>query len=59
MVDYEYIPIDEFNDMARQPELWSDGPYVETFGSGYGDPYNPHREVRGILKTGRAIRSEL
>lgn len=31
------------------------GPYLNSFGDGYGEPYNPNREAGGILKDGRVV----
>ena len=56
---FETISKDEFDSLARQADLWENGPEIEQFGSGYGDPYNPKREVRGTLKDGRKIRTEV
>lgn len=51
---YEEIPIKEFNDFCRKKEF-SEGPFVSTFGDGYGEPYNPNRDVWGTLKSGRKV----
>jgi len=31
------------------------GPFKESFGSGYGEPYNPYRRVYGNLDGGRFV----
>lgn len=36
-------------------EAFSDGPFCDTFGDGYGEPYNPNRQVFGVLKDGRGV----
>jgi len=36
-----------------------DGPFRDTFGDGYGEPYNPHRQAFGMLKDGRGVYCEL
>jgi len=56
---YDTISIEEFNALARQKELWLEGPEIERHDLVYGDPYSPKSEVRGILKDGRRIRSEV
>ena len=28
---------------------FSDGPYTEGFGDGYGEPYNPRRQAFGVI----------
>ena len=35
------------------------GPHAESFGDGYGDPYNPYRQAFGRLKDGRVVICEL
>jgi len=52
---YETIPIEEFDILARDSSLWSDGPEIEQ--PDPMGPYQPHREVRGTLLTGRKIRA--
>lgn len=32
-----------------------DGPFIESFGDGYGEPYNPKRYVKGVLKSGKKV----
>lgn len=32
-----------------------DGPFLSTFGNGYGEPYNPNRQAGGTLKDGRIV----
>ncbi len=36
-----------------------EGPYRETFGDGYGEPYNPNRQAFGKLKKGNIVYCEL
>jgi len=38
---------------------FSDGPHRESFGTGYGEPYNPWTQAFGILKDGRGVFCEL
>ena len=52
-----FIPKDEFDVMARDG-LFDDGPYIDTFGDGYGQPYRPRRQVFGKLKTGEFVYSQ-
>lgn len=54
----EKITKDEF-DQHYDEERFSDGPYQETFGNGYGEPYNPYRQAYGKLKDGRYVYCEL
>lgn len=53
---YESIPIETFDEAARGGSF-EDGPFVSTFGDGYGQPYTPDRTVWGTLKDGRQVRS--
>jgi len=52
--DYIIVPIAEFNKLARTAK-WADGPWKDSFGSGYGEPYLPHRDVWGTLADGRKV----
>lgn len=54
---YETLSKKEFDELARQSELWIEGPEVER--QEHNAPYDPTREVRGILQTGRKIRAEI
>ena len=36
-----------------------DGPFLESFGDGYGDVYNPHRQAFGKLDNLRIVYCEL
>lgn len=56
---FETVTKEEFDKLARQPDLWEMMPEVETRKEQYGDPYNPKREVRGVLKDGRKLRAEV
>jgi CO dehydrogenase/acetyl-CoA synthase gamma subunit (corrinoid Fe-S protein) len=56
---FKTITKEEFDALARQPDLWSMMPELESRTKQYGDPYDPKREVRGILKDGRKIRAEV
>lgn len=55
-MDYETIPIEEFDRLARANEF-AEGPEISQYGDGYGDPYMPNREVLGTLKDGRRVRA--
>ena len=48
------LTIKEFNDLCRKKQF-KEGPFIEDFGSGYGEPYNPNRYVKGILKNGKKV----
>jgi hypothetical protein len=37
---------------------FADGPHVDSFGDGHGEPYNPYRQAFGILKDGRGVYAE-
>jgi len=52
--DYSVVPIAAFTAMARE-ERWADGPWRDSFGSGYGEPYQPNRDVWGTLADGRKV----
>lgn len=54
--EYSFVPISEFNQLTRAG-AFSEGPWIENFGSGYGEPYNPHRDVWGTLADGRKVYS--
>lgn len=56
---FETVTKEEFDQLARQPDLWEVMPEIESRSKEYGDPYNPKREVRGILKDGRKLRAEV
>jgi hypothetical protein len=47
-----------FNTLCRA-ESFNDGPYKDTFGEGYGEPYNPWRQAFGKTKKGLLIYCEL
>lgn len=48
------IAVADFDALAKAEEF-SEGPFIETFGDGYGEPYNMNRQVFGKLKDGRVI----
>jgi len=56
---YDTILKEDFDKLAKQKDLWDDGPEIEQYNPQYGDPYSPRREVRGILKDGRRVRAEV
>jgi hypothetical protein len=43
----ELIARQKFDKMVDAEEF-TDGPFCETFGSGYGEPYNPRRQAFGM-----------
>ena len=55
---YDYIPRAEFDEQAKQGGF-RDGPCRDSFGDGYGEPYNPNRQAFGILRNGRAVYTAL
>ena len=40
-------------------KTFADGPWVSTFGLGYGEPYRPYRQAFGKLRDGRGVFTEL
>jgi hypothetical protein len=58
--DAELIHRGDFDELARDRSLWSDGPWLSSFGDGPGEPYIPQRQrsVWGRLKDGRAVWSK-
>lgn len=55
--NYKRIPIAEFDSLARENQF-AEGPFIDTFGDGYGEPYMAKRRVFGTLKDGRKVESE-
>lgn len=49
---------DDFNVLCDK-EQFEDGPFRESFGDNYGEPYNPRRQAFGRLKDGRYVYCEL
>ncbi|MCH8945363.1 MAG: hypothetical protein IIA85_00375 [Nanoarchaeota archaeon] len=47
-----------FNSLAKIKNF-SDGPYKDTFGDGYGEPYNSRRQAFGKTKKGLFVYCEL
>lgn len=47
-----------FDRLAKE-NSFSDGPYSESFGDSYGQPYNPKRQAFGTLKNGKLVYCEL
>ncbi len=54
--NHETISRDEFDRLTREDQF-ADGPYIEAFGDGYGEPYQPNRTMFGTLKDGREVKS--
>ncbi|MEK6914235.1 MAG: hypothetical protein AABW83_01150 [Nanoarchaeota archaeon] len=54
----ELLEKEEFNSLCRNKDF-IDGPFKESLGDGYGEPYNPNRQVFGRLKDGRIVYCEL
>lgn len=42
-------------DVFHEAGDFSDGPFLSSFGDGYGQPYNPNRQAGGTLKDGRIV----
>ena len=53
---YERISRKEF-DRLFDAEQWADGPHMERFGDGYGEPYRPYRSCWGTLSSGRKVQT--
>ena len=47
----------DFDDHYKNKKF-SDGPYKDGFGDGYGEPYNPNRQGFGKLKSGLVVYCE-
>ncbi len=58
LAGYESIAKTDFDSLAREKEF-AEGPFMESFGDGYGDPYNPNRTIFGTLKDDRKVKSKL
>lgn len=54
----ELIKKEEFDFHYKKKEF-IDGPFRDSFGDGYGEPYNPNRQAFGKLKKGNVIYCEL
>jgi len=46
-----------FDELVRNGQFEM-GPFMDTFGDGYGEPYNPRRQLYGKLKDGRFVFAE-
>ena len=49
---------DKFDEYTRK-KCFLDGPYIDEFGDRTGEPYNPHRQLFGKLKSGLVVYCEL
>lgn len=56
--DPECIPRSQFDALVEKDDF-RDGPFVDGFGDGYGEPYNPDRQAYGVLTNGRGVFCEL
>jgi len=54
----ELVIKEEFDSHCKNGDFM-DGPHMDTFGNGYGDPYNPNRQAFGKLKEGKVVYCEL
>ena len=52
------LPKNEF-DAHYNNKFFADGPFRESFGDGYGEPYNPKRQAFGRLKDDTVVWCEL
>lgn len=55
--EVEWMPKEMFDKRAVDCEF-EVGPFKDSFGDGYGDPYNPNRQIWGKLKNGKFVRTE-
>lgn len=51
---YKRITREEFDQLTRDKQFRS-GPFVGTFGEDYGEPYDPYRELTGVLLDGTPV----
>lgn len=56
-VTMEEIAKDDFDRLAGD-EQFEVGPYIDTWGDGYGQPYYPWRQAFGKLRDGRGVYAE-
>lgn len=49
-----YVTRKEFDAMCKQ-KVFVCGPAIDTFGDGYGEPYNPVRQAFGGLENGECV----
>lgn len=49
---------EEFDRLSRDYNF-AEGPFKESFGDGYGEPYNPWRQAFGITEDNRGVYCEL
>lgn len=54
---HRFIEKKEFDDLCKQ-KVFITGPAIETFGDGYGEPYNPIRQIFGKLPDGTCLITE-
>lgn len=53
-----FLTKEEFDGYVRKKDF-SEGPYRDSSGDGYGEPYNPRRQAFGTLNDGRIVFTEL
>jgi hypothetical protein len=51
-----HVTRDEFDNFCYT-NFFADGPHQSSFGKGYGEPYNPHSCIFGILTDGTGVYS--
>jgi hypothetical protein len=54
----ELLEKEEFDSSYRK-KMFVEGPFRDSFGDGYGEPYNPNRQAFGRLKNGKVVYCEL
>lgn len=53
-----FVPKAEFDTLC-DTKAFVDGPYMDTFGDGYGEPYNPYRQAWGVREDKTVVFTEL
>lgn len=55
--EHKEITRQAFDCHARAKEF-IEGPWKDTFGDGYGEPYNPKRYLHGTLNSGQKVKAK-
>lgn len=57
-IPLEWISRKAFDELYDNRQF-TDGPFIDSFGDGYGEPYNPNRQAFGVTRDGRCVFCEL